>query len=210
VRTISSESGLGAAAAVLAVGGARLALPQSLELGPRWLHMTIVIVLLVMTAMTYRRDRDELNQILGYVLAGALTIFLVWSLVLLVLAVPAHKESAGTMLRSAVALWASNVLVFAYWYWRLDDGGPSKRHARSGNSSPAFLFPQMTLDDRFDAASWFPTFIDYVFLAFNTSMAFSPTDSPVLSRGAKVLTMTQAVISVTVIVVLAARAVNIF
>ena len=68
----------------------------------------------------------------------------------------------------------------------------------------------MTLDDRFDAAAWFPMFIDYVFLAFNTSMAFSPTDSPVLSRGAKVLTMTQAVISVTVIVVLAARAVNIF
>ena len=52
MRTISSESGLGAAAAVLAVGGARLALPQSLELGPRRLHVTIVIVLLVMTAMT--------------------------------------------------------------------------------------------------------------------------------------------------------------
>ena len=68
----------------------------------------------------------------------------------------------------------------------------------------------MTLDDRFDVAAWFPTFVDYLFLAFNTSMAFSPTDAPVLSRGAKVLTMTQAVVSVTVIVVLAARAVNIF
>ena len=130
-RKFLRESGLGAAAAVLAVGGVRLALPQSLELGPRWLHLTIVIVLLVMTAMTYRRDREELNQLLGYVLASALTFFLVWSLVLLVLAVPAHKESAGTMLRSAVALWVSNVLVFAYWYWRLDDGGPSKRNARS-------------------------------------------------------------------------------
>jgi hypothetical protein len=77
------------------------------------------------------------------------------------------------------------------------------------------LFPQMT-DDGSEGAEphskypvWSPQFIDYLFLAFNTSTAFSPTDSPVLSRWAKVLTMIQSSISLAVVVLLAARAVNI-
>jgi len=60
-----------------------------------------------------------------------------------------------------------------------------------------------------DGYAWSPNFVDYLFLAFNTSTAFSPTDTPVLSRWAKVLTMLQCTISLTVVIVLAARAVNI-
>jgi hypothetical protein len=57
--------------------------------------------------------------------------------------------------------------------------------------------------------AWSPNFVDYLFLAFNTSTALSPTDVPVLSRWAKLLMMVQAMISLTVIVVLASRAINI-
>jgi uncharacterized membrane protein len=74
---------------------------------------------------------------------------------------------------------------------------------------PAFLFPQMMMPGAERAPQWSPMFIDYLFLAFNTSTAFSPTDTAVLSRWAKVLTMIQAGISLTVVVVLAARAINI-
>jgi uncharacterized membrane protein len=56
---------------------------------------------------------------------------------------------------------------------------------------------------------WVPNFIDYLFLAFNTSTAFSPTDTAVLSRWAKIGTMLQSLISLTIIALLAARAVNI-
>ena len=56
---------------------------------------------------------------------------------------------------------------------------------------------------------WSPGFVDYLFIAFNTSTAFSPTDCPVLSRWAKVLMMTQAIIAFATVVLLAARAVNI-
>jgi hypothetical protein len=42
---------------------------------------------------------------------------------------------------------------------------------------------------------WSPGLVDYLFLAFNTSTAFSPTDSPVLSSWAKVLMIVQALIS---------------
>jgi hypothetical protein len=53
----------------------------------------------------------------------------------------------------------------------------------------------MTLDPAVKAAAgevdWEPNFLDYLFLAFNTSTAFSPTDVPVLSHWAKIL-MNQA------------------
>jgi hypothetical protein len=76
----------------------------------------------------------------------------------------------------------------------------------------AAMFPQMTLapstQKPIDPA-WSPGFVDYLFLAFNTSTAFSPTDSPVLSRWAKVLMMIQSSISLATLALLAARAVNI-
>ena len=56
--------------------------------------------------------------------------------------------------------------------------------------------------------NWSPNFIDYLFLAFNTSTAFSPTDAMVLSRWAKILMMIQAILSLLVIAILGARAVN--
>jgi hypothetical protein len=58
-------------------------------------------------------------------------------------------------------------------------------------------------------ALWFPRFMDYLFLAFNTSTAFSPTDTQPLTSWAKLLMMVQSIISLMVIAILAARAVNI-
>ena len=60
-----------------------------------------------------------------------------------------------------------------------------------------------------DEHGWSPNFADYLFLAFNTSTAFSPTDVPVLARWAKFLMMLQSLVSLTVLALLAARAVNI-
>ena len=84
---------------------------------------------------------------------------------------------------------------------------------RGVHTDGAFLFPQMTLDPEakrtMGEQSWSPGFVDYLFLAFNTSTAFSPTDCPVLSRWAKMLMMTQALISFATVALLAARAVNI-
>ena len=74
------------------------------------------------------------------------------------------------------------------------------------NSS--FLFPQMLRREEQDK-SWTQHFVDYLFLAFNTSTAFSPTDTAVLSRWAKLGMMVQSLVSLTIIALLAARAVNI-
>jgi len=199
--------------ALLAAGGLRLALPSYLSVGPDWLLIALVGVLLVPTVWAHYRKLDTLTKNLGYILTSLVTIDMIWSLGLLIAALPSHKQQPQDMLRSAAALWITNVIVFASWYWRLDAGGPRARELRGVHTDGAFLFPQMTLNPQtrreMGEDTWSPGFVDYLFLAFNTSTAFSPTDSPVLTRWAKVLMMIQALISFTTVALLAARAVNI-
>ena len=199
--------------AVLSVGGIYAALPRYLVLGPRWLFPGLVLGLLIPTAITHVRGHHFLNRLFGFTVNGAVTAGLVASVLLLIEELPAHRESPTKLLLSAGSLWVSNVLVFALWYWRLDAGGPHGRDSRPGHPDGAFLFPQMTLNSPPGADSpaklWSPNFVDYLFLAFNTSTAFSPTDAPVLERWAKALMMLQSLISLTVLALLAARAVNI-
>jgi hypothetical protein len=145
-------------------------------------------------------------------LLGVVTAAMLWSLALLVWSLPRHTLSPLALLRSAAALWVTNILVFASWYWRLDAGGPHARRISVCHTKGDFLFPQMTLapgtSKPFDP-TWTPGFVDYLFLAFNTSTAFSPTDSPVLARWAKMAMMLQSSISLATLALLAARAVNI-
>ena len=197
---------------VLATGGLYAALPDYLAAGPRWMMPTIAGIFAVLLIAT-RRRYHRLHIAAGHLLSAVLTASMVWSVIQLVAALPTRREPPLALLRSAGVLWITNVLVFALWYWRLDAGGPHARDARAGHETGAFLFPQMTLDgpagDEADGTPWSPQFVDYLFLAFNTSSAFSPTDVPVLSRWAKLLVMTQSIISLAVVIVLAGRAVNI-
>jgi hypothetical protein len=162
--------------------------------------------------MHWAGDRRS-NSVLALSALSVITAGLVSSLVLLVVRLPTHKESPLELLRAAAALWVSNLLVFASWYWRLDGGGPYERDRRGVHTDGAFLFPQMQLDQsarvQMGEDKWSPGFVDYLFLAFNASTAFSPSDVPVLSRWAKAMMMIQSTISLTTLALLAARAVNI-
>ncbi len=194
--------------AVLAVGGLYTALPSYLIFGPRWLFFALVVVLLIPTVVFYHRGHHQLNKIFGLIVNIVITAGLILSVIFLIKVLPEHRETPRDLLISAAALWATNVLVFALWYWKLDAGGPHGRDQRPGHPDGAILFPQMTLEDD-QSQSWTPNFVDYLFLSFNTSTAFSPTDAPVLARWAKLLMMVQSIISLTVVALLAGRAVNI-
>ena len=98
--------------------------------------------------------------------------------------------------------------MFALWYWRLDAGGPHQRETRGKHTAGAFFFPQMMDSAPNVDPHWTPRFVDYLFLSFCTSTAFSPTDTPVLSRWAKLLTMIQALISLLCVAVLASKAIG--
>jgi hypothetical protein len=194
--------------ALLATGGLQFVLPEPLRFGPDWLLLAVVGVLLIPTILAHQAGQDLLNRVLGHTVAGAVTASMIWSLALLIVRLPAHSDSPQTLLRAAVTLWVANVLVFASWYWRLDAGGPNQRDLRESHTDGAFFFPQMMVAGK-QARGWRPGFVDYLFLAFNTSTAFSPTDVPVLSRWAKLMMMVQASISLTTVALIAARAVNI-
>jgi hypothetical protein len=197
----------------LATGLLFYAMPESLTVGPRWLLLVLVGVLSIPATVTRHLKRDRLNEIFGYTILAVITIAVISSLGLLIVRLPSHRETPVQLLLAAAALWLSNVLVFASWYWRLDGGGPNERDKRGAHTDGAFLFPQMQVDPDVRKSMgddrWSPGFIDYLFLAFNTSTAFSPTDVPVLSRWAKALMMVQSLIALATIALLAARAVNI-
>jgi uncharacterized membrane protein len=208
VTTPPAEPRWPAIVAFLAVGGLHMVLPRSMTLGPTWALAVVLVVLIVPTYLAHRRGRHALNQILGYALTGVVTVAMSAAVATLVSELPKHTEPPVALLRSAAILWIMNVLVFASWYWRLDGGGPNRRDVLGVYCNGAFLFPQMTMhgDQR---VPWRPKFVDYLFLAFTASAAFSPTDTPILSRWAKLLMMVQALISFMTVAVLLARAVNV-
>jgi uncharacterized membrane protein len=198
--------------AALSTGGLYSALHSDLIIGPRWLFPAIIAALLVPTVLSHRAGRHDLNRRFGLAVTTVITIALSGSVILLIAALPSHRQAPIGLLLSAASLWFTNILVFALWYWRLDAGGPHGRDSRWKHTQGAFLFPQMTLlpgaDVMRDEPTWSPHFVDYLFLAFNTSTAFSPTDTPALAQWAKLLMMLQSLISLTVLALLAARAVN--
>ena len=106
--------------------------------------------------------------------------------------------SALALLSTAVGVWITNVVAFSLVYWELDRGSPRND----------FSFPRGELSDGVPD-DWQPAYADYLFLAYTTSTAFSPTDALPLTSRAKMLMMAQSLISLVTIVAVAARAINI-
>lgn len=207
-RQVLREPRWPAFVAMLAAGGVYLALPEPLSLGPSWLLLAVIVLLMIPITISARRGDHGATRILTFVGNAIITLAMIAALVRLVEGIPEHLETPRALLRSASALWVTNIVISALWYWKLDAGGPLRRELPNGMANSAFLFPQMTSKVGGDPL-WVPNFVDYLFLAFNTSTAFSPTDTAVLSRWAKLGTMLQSLISLTIIALLAARAVNI-
>lgn len=120
----------------------------------------------------------------------------------------AHSGISGlTLLTTSIAIWTTNILVFALAYWQLDRGGPVGR-ATGWKGRADFTFPRGEESDGVPA-DWQPIFADYLALAFNTSAAFSPTDVLPLTPRAKMMMLTQSVISLVTVIAVGARAINI-
>jgi hypothetical protein len=192
--------------AALAVGAAYATLPDDLRLGPRWLLAALIVVVAIPLNWARYVGNYRLVRILGMALTALATAAVAASAALLIARLPGGKTPATHLLRDGAVIWGINILVFAIWYWELDCGGPHARHITRYTSTD-FLFPQMAMPGA-DETNWSPLFLDYLFQAFNTSAAFSPTDVLILSRRVKVLMMVQSTISLVVIAVLVSRAIN--
>jgi hypothetical protein len=141
-------------------------------------------VLLAPTIVAHGKGRHSLNHVLGIISNSIITIALIGSVVLLVRRLPSKAEPPLRLLESGAALWITNVIVFALWYWRMDGGGPTKREKRHEFGSHSFLFPQMQIErserGRCGVSEhWYPRFIDYLFIALTQSSTFGPTDAAI-------------------------------
>jgi uncharacterized membrane protein len=207
-----SEPRWPASLAVVVCALLNLVLPGKFTMGPAWLVPALEgAILIPLTVAAPRRviDESRWSQIASVALIAVANLANLVSLGLLIHALVFNgKNIAGPeLLVSSVAIWVTNVIVFALWYWELDRGGPDER-LRPEHEAPDFLFPQMSTPGC-APTDWTPGFIDYLYVAFTNASAFSPTDTMPLTPWAKVLMLVQAATSLVTIAIVASRAVNI-
>lgn len=199
--------------AIVAVLFVLTLLPARARLVPFWfpyaigMGLLLPVVLVWLSGAPPRWLRVERTTTLVFsVLAEAVTLTSLLYLMVEMLNRPADL-SGRQLLTSSIAAWITNVLAFSLVYWRIDRGGPEAR-ANDAGTKPYWLFPQTGVPEE-APPDWRPTYVDYLFLAFSTAMAFSPTDAPPLTSRAKLLMMLESAVSLLTLVTVAARAINI-
>ena len=201
------------ALAVFAVLFLLQVLPARIRLFPSWVPSVVGIALVVpMAAITLTAGAERWCRVertltviffilaVGGMLGGMVHVFAA-------MARPSLEVGANQLLTASVAIWVINVLAFSMLYWQMDRGGPE---ARENNASPRpdWLFPQEGARDNVPP-DWRPTFIDYLFLGYSTSTAFSSTDISPLTPRAKMLMMLESAIALVTIVAVLSRAISI-
>jgi hypothetical protein len=202
------------AGAVLAAMVLTILLPGTLRLGPPWVLPLIEGLLLVAMIAAdpvriSRRSREL--RVLSIVLVSVLVLGALWSTVQLIddlVHGGAVTNSASELLEAGTIVWVSNNIAFALLYWELDGGGAAAR-AHQLPTHHGFAFPQQ-LNPSIALPDWRPRFIDYLYLGFTNATAFSPTDVMPLAPWAKIAMAVQSLVSLGILGLVSARAVNVF
>ncbi|HEX2432665.1 MAG TPA: hypothetical protein VHI55_01835 [Gaiellaceae bacterium] len=202
------------AGAVLAAIVLTILLPDTMRLGPQWLLPLIEAVLLVAVVAG---DPDKITRrsrwlrALSIVLVSVLVLGALWATAQLIddlIHGGAVTNSASDLLEAGTIVWVSNNIAFALLYWELDGGGAAAR-AHHLATHPDLAFPQQ-LNPNVGRPDWRPRFIDYLYLGFTNATAFSPTDVMPLEPWAKIAMAIQALVSLGILGLVIARAVNVF
>ncbi len=172
----------------------QLVLNDQLTFGAKYVIVGLEIVLSVTLAINL--FPTNVRRIIAIMLIALISFANVISLGIVINALFGGAHVDGhQLLISSVAIYLTNIIVFGLWYWELDN-----THVEVAD----FLFPQANVD-----AKWQPTFFDYVYISITNATAFSPTDTLPLTHRAKLLMTLQSVISLAIVVLVTARAVNI-
>jgi hypothetical protein len=210
------------AAAIIVVAGLHVALPARYRVPPVWVipavQVTLLAILIVGDPGRIDRQKAWLRIVTGLVIA-VITLANLAAAIRLVADILTNNKlyanNAGALLAVGGVIWVTNIVAFALWYWDLDRGGAAARANQSPRTpafqsprTPAFVFPEMQNPD-YVPATWVPRFIDYLFLAFWTATAVSPTDTAAIKPWAKLLMMIEAAASIALFALVLARAINI-
>jgi hypothetical protein len=185
--------------AIAAAIALHVALPGRVTVIPDWIVPVAEGILLV--ALVIARQRESpLRRELGMTLIGLVVAANTVTLCALVNYLLDHSLSNGnSLLLSGADIYATGVLIFAVLFWELDRGGPDDRHG-----TVHFQFPSMDSGP----PGWRPGFVDYLYLSFTNSTAFSPTDAMPLTRTAKLVMMVEATSALATALLVVSRAVG--
>ena len=211
-RVTAREPRVPVTIAILTAIALMVALPTRVANNPRWLLPALAGVLLVGILVANTRAIDRRSRALraaSLALIATLSIANAASATRLVVDLVTSQgiKDPTELLLTGAAIWLTNMIVFGLWYWEFDRGGPTSR-ALAIHLYPDFLFPQMTSPE-LAPPDWEPQFVDYLYLSFTNATAFSPTDVMPMSQWTKLTMLAQSVISLVVVVLVIARAVNI-
>jgi uncharacterized membrane protein len=214
-RPTHGEHRWSAAAAVLVMIALQIWISNRLAIYPGWIIPTVegVLLMVLLLANPGRVNREtKLLRLLGLGLVTAASIANAYAAAQLIYEIVTKHAgiaalSPAELLLTGGAVWLTNVVVFGLWYWELDSGGPAAR-ANARDEHPDFLFPQMTAPEQSEH-DWEPAFVDYLYVSFTNATAFSPTDTMPLTRWAKLAMMFQSMVSVALVALVIARAINI-
>jgi uncharacterized membrane protein len=188
-----------------------LALADQITIGPTWLLPGVEAVLLVaLVIMAPARATAQIARVRRFALIviGLVSLVNVVLLARLIdFLINGGKVGGHALVLSGAVLWATNVLLFAVWYWEMDRGGPAIRFL-DPDALVDFQFPQME-NPQFAPKGWRPGFLDYAYLSLTNATAFSPTDTMPLTHTAKLVMAVQSVTALLTVGLVIARAVNI-
>jgi uncharacterized membrane protein len=187
------------------------ALSGEVTVGPTWLLPTIEAVLLgALVIIAPARATTHVRGVRRFALSviGLVSLANVVSLAMLIhFLINGGQADPHRLILSGALLWATNVLLFAVWYWEMDRGGPVARFTRP-SALADFQFPQME-SPQLAPAGWRPGYLDYLYLSLTNAVAFSPTDVMPLTHTAKLVMGLQSVAALLTGALVVARAVNI-
>ncbi|SDJ02024.1 hypothetical protein SAMN05444157_1315 [Frankineae bacterium MT45] len=210
LRVTDGERRWAVGVAMLVAISLHVVMPSQFVPHPAYAVPVVELVLLVFLGIALPASPQQKSPKLRILAQFQFALIAVWNITSLVLLVHAittgEKITAADLLLGGMAIWLTNVIVFSLWFWSFDRGGPAAR-ALGEMDIPDLLFPQMT--DEHLARDWEPYYLDYFFVSFTNSTAFSPTDTMPLSRWIKVLFIVQSLSALITIGLVAARAVNI-
>jgi uncharacterized membrane protein len=189
-----------------------LALPASQRTSLSWLlpFVGVPLVIAIVAVDPGRIDRrSRVLRVLGITLTVVLVAAAITAsarLIVQLLDGAPDLADANTLLWAGSLVWLDANLTYALLYWELDGGGSAQR-LMAPQRYPDLAFPQHMNPD-LASPGWMPTFVDYLYLGLTNALAFSPTDVMPLRPWAKLAMASQAIVSVAILSLVIANAVN--
>ncbi len=178
--------------------------------GPHnWIAATEVALSVIIGLSASRRHLHTTNiyRVLSFGLLGLISLANIASFLLVarLLILGGLNVSGRQLIATALAIFATNVIVFALWYWEIDSPGLTGH--RWSKHDKDFHFTQQSMPQ--DFPNWQPSFIDYIYTSVTNAINFAPADSKPITAQAKCLMGTQALVSVFTLALILARSISI-